>query len=300
MSEIRFDGRVAVVTGAGRGLGKSHAMLLASRGAKVVVNDLGGTVDGTGGETTPAEEVVNEIKNAGGEAVADYNGVHTSEGAQGIIETAVNEYGKVDILINNAGILRDVSFVKMTDQQWDGVLQVHLYGAYHVTKAAWPIMKKNNYGRVVLTSSAAGLYGNFGQTNYGAAKLGLVGLMNSLKAEGSKYNILVNTIAPGAASRMTESLMPKEVLSTMIPELVSPIVALMCSEDFQDSGHIMVAAAGHFAKAQIVESKGIYLDTGSKITIEDVNERLADITNMEEAVTIQNAMDGIQKFFKQG
>ena len=301
MSEIRFDGRVAVVTGSGRGLGKSHALLLASRGAKVVVNDLGGAVDGAGGGSqTPAEEVVQEIKAAGGEAVADYNGVHTAEGGKGIIETAVKTFGKVDILINNAGILRDVSFMKMTDEQWDMVLKVHLYGSYYVTKAAWPVMKENNYGRVIFTTSAAGLYGNFGQTNYSAAKMGVVGMMNTLKAEGAKNNIMVNTIGPGAVSRMTESLMPKDVLDLMVPELVSPIVCLMCSEDFKESGHIMAAGAGHFAKVQIIESKGVYFDPKSTVTMEDVQGKLPEIVNMEGAITAQNAMDGIGKFFKQG
>ena len=301
MSEIRFDGKVAVITGAGRGLGRSHALLLGSRGAKVVVNDMGGAVDGTGGGAkSPAEEVVAEIKAAGGEAVADYNGVHTPEGAKGIIETATKAFGKVDILINNAGILRDVTFVKMTDEQWDGVLKVHLYGSYYVTKAAWPIMRDNNYGRIVMTTSAAGLYGNFGQANYSTAKLALVGFMNTLKAEGAKFNIMVNTIAPGAVSRMTESIMPKEVLDLMVPELVSPMVALMCSEDFKESGHIMAAGAGHFAKAQIVESKGVYFNPKSKVTPEDIQGKLKDITNMEGAVTLPNAMDGVGKFFKKG
>ncbi|MDY7032469.1 MAG: SDR family oxidoreductase [Thermodesulfobacteriota bacterium] len=301
MSEIRFDGRVAIVTGAGRGLGKSHALLLASRGAKVVVNDLGGAVDGAGdGSQTPAEEVVTEIKAAGGEAIADYNGVHTAEGGQGIIETATKNYGKVDILINNAGILRDVSFIKQTEDQWDMVHKVHLYGAYYVTKAAWPIMKENKYGRVIMTTSAAGLYGNFGQTNYSSAKLALVGFMNSLKAEGAKYNILVNTIAPGAVSRMTESIMPKEVLGLMKPELVSPVVALMCAEDFKETGLVIAAGAGHFAKVQISESKGVYLDPNSAITIEDVQAKMPDISNMEGAITVQNAMDGVGKFFKKG
>ena len=301
MSEIRFDERVAVITGAGRGLGRSHALLLGSRGAKVVVNDLGGAVDGEGaGKNTPAEEVAEEIKAAGGEAIPDYNGVHTLEGAKGIIETAAKAFGKVDILINNAGILRDATFIKMTDDQWDAVLKVHLYGSYYVTKAAWPIMKENNYGRVVFTSSAAGLYGNFGQTNYSAAKLALVGLMNTLKAEGIKNNIMVNTIAPGAASRMTESLMPKDVLGVMVPELVSPMVAILCSEDYKETGNILVAGAGHYARAQITESKGVYFDPRGKVTPEDIQGRLEDIMNMEGAVTIPNAMDGIGKFFKKG
>jgi NAD(P)-dependent dehydrogenase (short-subunit alcohol dehydrogenase family) len=190
--------------------------------------------------------------------------------------------------------------MKMTDEQWDMVLKVHLYGAYYVTKAAWPVMKENNYGRVIFTTSAAGLYGNFGQTNYSAAKMGVVGMMNTLKAEGAKNNIMVNTIGPGAVSRMTESIMPKDVLDLMVPELVSPIVCLMCSEDFKETGHIMAAGAGHYAKVQIIESKGVYLDPKSKVTMEDVREKLPDIVNMEGAITAQNAMDGIGKFFKQG
>ena len=300
MSEIRFDGRVAIITGSGRGLGRSHALLLASRGAKVVVNDLGGSLDGSGEGNTPADEVVNEIKAAGGEAVADYNGVHTPEGAQGIIDTAVKAFGKVDIVINNAGILRDTTFIKMTDEQWDGVLSTHLLGSYYVTKAAWPIMKENKYGRIIFTTSAAGLYGNFGQTNYSTAKLGLVGLMNSLKIEGIKSNIMVNVICPAATSRMTESIMPKEMLSLMTPETVSPMVALFAAEDYKETGNIVIAAAGHFAKAQIVESKGIYLDPTAPITIEAIQENLPGIMNMEGAVSFQNAMEGVGKCLKRG
>ena len=298
MAEIRFDGRVAVVTGAGRGLGRAHALLLGSRGAKVVVNDFGKSVDGTGDDSkSPADEVVEEIKAGGGEAVADYNGVHTPEGAKGIIETAARAFGKIDILINNAGILRDITFMKMSDEQWDGVLKVHLYGTYYATKAAWPIMRENNYGRIVFTTSGTGLFGNFGQCNYGAAKLGVVGMMNTLKLEGAKYNILVNTIGPGAASRMTDSLMPKEVLDMMKPEYVSPIVVLLCSEEYKESGNIMIAAAGHYAKAQIIESKGINLDPKKGITIEDVRDRLDEITNMDDAKPRQSVTESMQSFF---
>ncbi|MDY6935223.1 MAG: SDR family oxidoreductase [Spirochaetota bacterium] len=297
MAEVRYDGRVAVVTGAGRGLGRCHALLLGSRGAKVVVNDMGGSVDGTGQEKSPADLVVDEIKAAGGEAVADYNGVHTSEGGKGIIETATKAFGKVDILVNNAGILRDITFQKMGDEQWDSVLKVHLYGTYYPTKAVWPIMRENKYGRIVFTTSGTGLFGNFGQGNYGAAKLGVVGLMNTLKLEGAKYNILINTIAPGAASRMTESLMPKEVLDLMKPELVSPMVALLCSEEYTESGNIMVAAAGHYARAQIVESKGVTLDAKKGITVEDVRDKLNEITNMEGASAKKDVNDSMQSFF---
>src|SRR4030066_479904 len=201
MAEVRFDGRVAVITGAGGGLGRSHALLLASRGAKLVINDLGGTVDGSGeGGSEMANKVVAEIKAGGGEAVADPHGVDTAEGAQAIVKTALDAFGKVDILINNAGILRDKSFMKMEEEDWDKVMAVHVKGAYNVTKAAFPVMRENNYGRIIMTTSAAGLYGNFGQTNYSTAKMALVGLMNTLKLEGSRYNILCNTIAPIARS----------------------------------------------------------------------------------------------------
>jgi NAD(P)-dependent dehydrogenase (short-subunit alcohol dehydrogenase family) len=208
MSEIRFDGRVAIVTGAGGGLGRAHALLLASRGAKVVVNDLGGTREGTGAGTAMADKVVDEIKAAGGEAVANYDGVDTAAGGESIVKTAVDAFGKVDILINNAGILRDRAFHNLTEEDWEKVLAVHLKGAYCVTQPAFRVMRQNSYGRIVFTTSAAGLYGNFGQTNYGAAKLALVGLMNTLKIEGQKYNIFANTIAPLAISRLTEDIFP--------------------------------------------------------------------------------------------
>jgi len=196
MSEIRYDGRVAVVTGAGAGIGREYALELAKRGAKVVVNDLGGARDGSGSGTSAADAVVEEIKNAGGEAVANYDNVATMDGGESIVKTAVDAFGKVDILVNNAGILRDKSFLKMSEAEWDAVIGVHLKGAFCVTQPAVKVMKENNYGRVIFTSSTSGLYGNFGQTNYGAAKLGVVGIMNTLKLEVAKYDIKVNTIAP--------------------------------------------------------------------------------------------------------
>jgi (3R)-3-hydroxyacyl-CoA dehydrogenase / 3a,7a,12a-trihydroxy-5b-cholest-24-enoyl-CoA hydratase / enoyl-CoA hydratase 2 len=219
MAEIRFDNRVAIVTGAGGGLGRSHALLLASRGAKVVVNDLGGAVDGSG-KSNAADKVVDEIKAAGGQAVANYDGVDTIEGAQKIVATAKEAFGKLDIVVNNAGILRDVSFVKLTEEDWNKVLQVHLSGSMFVTKAAWGLLRDNNFGRVVFTTSAAGLYGNFGQTNYSAAKLGIVGLTKTLAIEGAKYNIKCNVIAPIAKSRMTETVMPPAMLDKLLPEYV--------------------------------------------------------------------------------
>ena len=231
MSDVRFDGRVALVTGSGGGLGRAYAKLLASRGAKVVVNDLGGSVDGTGSGTRMAEQVVNEIKEAGGEAVPDFNGVDTYEGGAKMVQTALDAYGKLDIVIHNAGILRDKSFKNMTEEDFDKVLTVHLKGAFNVMKHAFPVMRDNGFGRVVFATSAAGLFGNFGQVNYSSAKMGLVGFMNSLAIEGKKYDVKVNCIAPGAASRMTENLMPPELLEKMKPEYVAPAVAYMASEE---------------------------------------------------------------------
>jgi len=283
MAEVRFDGRVAIVTGAGGGLGRSHALLLASRGAKVVVNDLGGTVEGTGAGSAAADKVVEEIRAAGGEAVANYNGVDTWEGGEAIVKTALDAFGKVDILINNAGILRDKSFMKMEEIDVDKVLAVHLKGGFNVTKAAFPVMRENNYGRIVMTTSNTGLYGNFGQANYGAAKLGLVGLMHTLKLEGARYNILVNTIAPIAGTRMTATVMPPDMVEKLKPEYVSPMVAYMCSEECTDTGIIFTAGAGYFSRAIMVEGPGIALNAQKGITVEDIRDRIGDIKKLEGA-----------------
>jgi NAD(P)-dependent dehydrogenase (short-subunit alcohol dehydrogenase family) len=207
MSDVGFEGRVAIITGAGGGLGREHALLLASRGAQVVVNDLGGAVDGTGSSAGPAQQVVNEIEGLGGAAVADGNSVATQEGAEAMVKTALDAFGRVDIVINNAGILRDKSFANMTPDLWDAVIAVHLTGAYNVTRAAWPHLREQAYGRIVSTSSAAGIFGNFGQANYGAAKMGIVGLTHVWAQEGGKYNIRANAIAPVARTRMTEDLL---------------------------------------------------------------------------------------------
>ena len=295
MAEVRFDGRVAIVTGAGGGLGRSHALLLASRGAKVVVNDLGGAFDGTGAGSAMADKVVEEIRSAGGEAVPNYDGVDTWQGGQGIVKTAVDAFGKVDILINNAGILRDKSFMKMEEEDIDKVFAVHLKGAFNVTKAAFPVMRENNYGRIVMTTSATGLYGNFGQANYGAAKLGLVGFMNTLKIEGARYNILVNTIAPIAGTRMTAGVMPPDLVEKLKPDYVSPIVTYMCSEECTDSGIVFVAGAGYFSRAVMVEGPGIILDAKKGVTIEDIRDRLADIKKLEGAQPFNQSNDEIAR-----
>jgi NAD(P)-dependent dehydrogenase (short-subunit alcohol dehydrogenase family) len=281
MGEVRFDGKVAIVTGAGGGLGRSHALTLASKGAKVVVNDLGGTMDGSGAGSAMADKVVDEIKASGGEAVANYDGVDTVEGGKNIVKTAIDSFGKVDILINNAGILRDKTFAKMDEQNWDMVVGVHMKGAYCVTYAAWPYMRENAYGRIVLTASGAGLFGNFGQANYGAAKSSMIGFMNVLKLEGAKYNIKTNTIAPIATSRMTESLMPPEIHDKLKPEFVTPLVAYLCSEDCEETGGIYSVGGGHFARIALMECPGYTQSVDKDITAEDIKNNFTNINSLE-------------------
>lgn len=255
---IRFDGKVAIVTGAGGGLGRQHALELARRGAKVVVNDLGGAVDGTGGNSAAAEAVVAEIKASGGEAIANGASVTDDAGVAHLVKQTMDEWGRIDILIANAGILRDKSFSKMELKDFEAVMNVHLMGTVKPVKAIWEIMKTQKYGRIVVTTSSTGLYGNFGQSNYGAAKLSLVGFMNTMKLEGQKDNIKVNAIAPVAATRMTESLFPPEALKMFAPEYVTPGVVFLVSEE-APTGVILTAGAGTFAKSEIIESKGVYL-----------------------------------------
>lgn len=287
--EIRFDDRVAVITGAGGGLGRAHALLLASRGAKVVVNDLGGSMDGVGGDATPAQKVCDEIKAAGGEAVPNYDSVSEWDSAQNIIKTAIDTWGKVDILINNAGILRDKSIMKMEILDWDLIMAVHLSGTFFCSKAAFPHMREAGYGRILSTSSAAGIYGNFGQTNYGAAKMGIAGMMLSLKLEGAKYNIKANTLVPVAGTRLTATVMPPQVVEMLKPEFVSPIAAYAVSEACQDSGQIFVAGAGYFSRAAIVEGPGVFFDDAAAVTPDDIAAKWADIVKLEGAVEFDSA-----------
>jgi NAD(P)-dependent dehydrogenase (short-subunit alcohol dehydrogenase family) len=256
VAQIDFDGRVAIVTGAGGGLGRSHALLLASRGAKVVVNDLGGSRDGSGQGSEMADAVVTEIVAAGGEAVANYDGVHTWEGGQAIVQTALDAFGRIDVVVNNAGILRDTSFAKMEEPQLDLVLKVHLYGGFHVARAAWGHLREQGYGRIVNTSSGSGLYGNLGQANYSAAKLGLVGLTRTLAIEGARYGITSHAIAPVAASRMTEDIMPAALLDKLEPSYVSPLVAYLASEACTDTGRIYSVGGGYMARVAILEGEG--------------------------------------------
>ena len=295
---IRFDNRVAIVTGAGNGLGRAHALLLASRGAKVVVNDPGGAVDGKGGTHAAADKVVDEIKAAGGTAVANYDSVAEAVSAANIVKTAVDSFGTVDIVVNNAGVLRDKTFHNMTIEDLDFVVKVHFLGTAYVTHAAWPILRAKAYGRVVVTSSNSGIYGNFGQANYGGAKLAVVGFMNALRLEGQKYNILVNALAPVAGTRMTESLMAPEVVAKLKPEYVSPMVAYLCSEQCQRTGEIWSAGAGYFARIEYREAPGVRIE-GRAPTLEDVEaniDKIADLstntayrTSSEEVLAVLGA-----------
>lgn len=284
MAKIDFKGRVAIVTGAGAGLGRCHALELAKRGAKVVINDLGGSRDGVGSSDAAANKVVDEIKALGGQAVPNYDNVATAQGGVNIVKTAIDAFGKVDILINNAGILRDKSFLKMEEENWDSVMAVHLRGAYCVTRPAFENMREHGFGRIVMTTSGAGIFGNFGQSNYAAAKTGLIGLTNVIKLEGAKYNIKVNILAPVAASRLTEDVLPPAFFEKMKPDYVTPAVLYMCSEQCQDSGMIINAALGYFSRSAIVTGPGAFLSDGTKIpTPEDVMDNWGKITSLENA-----------------
>ena len=289
---IRFDNRVAIVTGAGNGLGRAHALLLASRGAKVVVNDPGGARDGRGGDHAAADKVVAEIKAAGGQAVPNYDSVADKVGAKNIVQTAVDAFGTLDIVVNNAGILRDKSFPNMTMEDFDFVVQVHFLGTAYVTHAAWPILRQKAYGRVVVTSSNSGIYGNFGQTNYAGAKLALVGFVNALRLEGQKYNIMVNALAPVAGTRMTEDLMTPDVLAKMKPEFVSPMVAYLCSEQCQHTGDIWAAGAGYFSRIEYREGPGVRL--GPQATVDDVAANIEKIADLSTTVRYRTSSEEVQ------
>ncbi len=252
---LGFDGKVAIITGAGGGLGRQHALMLASRGALVVVNDLGGAVDGTGSDKGAAERVVDEIKTAGGEAAADTNSVATADGGKAIVQTALDAFGRVDIVVNNAGILRDKSFHNMTPDLWQAVIDVHLTGAYNVTQAAWPLLREQSYGRVISTASGAGVFGNFGQANYGAAKMGLVGFTRVLAQEGAKYNIRANAIAPVAKTRMTEDILGT-IGDSLEARYVSPVVTYLAHETCEATGRLFSVAGGRVAEVFIAEGPG--------------------------------------------
>jgi NAD(P)-dependent dehydrogenase (short-subunit alcohol dehydrogenase family) len=270
--------RVIVVTGAGGGLGREYALTLAKEGASVVVNDLGGARDGTGGGHSMADQVVTEIKDAGGRAVANYDSVAEAAGAANIVQTALDEFGKIDGIVSNAGILRDGTFHKMTDDAWDAVLKVHLYGGYNVIRAAWPHFREQSYGRIVVATSTSGLFGNFGQANYGAAKLGLVGLINTLAQEGAKYNIKANAIAPIAATRMTEDILPPEVFKKLTPEYIAPVVAYLCTEEVPDTASVFIAGGGKVQRAALFQNTGVTFDQVP--TVDDVAAQWSTIDDL--------------------
>jgi NAD(P)-dependent dehydrogenase (short-subunit alcohol dehydrogenase family) len=288
---IDFKGRVAIVTGAGGGLGKQHALALAARGAKVVVNDLGGDVHGVGGSVSAAQAVVDEIRAAGGEAIVNGASVTDFAAVQAMVQQTMDTWGRVDILVNNAGILRDKSFAKMDLADFRLVVDVHLMGAVHCSKAVWPIMQAQNYGRIVMTTSSSGLYGNFGQANYGAAKMALAGLMQTLSIEGEKNNIRVNCLAPTAATRMTEGLMPEAVLKALEPQAVVPAMLVMASEDAPNRT-IICAGAGSFEVAHITLTQGVHLGL-TPDTPERLAAALAQVTDRQgETVPLSGAAQG--------
>ncbi len=293
MNELRFDERVAVITGAGGGLGKTYALELARRGAKVVVNDLGGAADGTGGSSSMADLVVKEIAEAGGTAVANYDSVATPEGGEAIIRSALDNFGQVDIVINNAGILRDKSFTKLTQDELEAVLTVHLRGAFFVSQPAFEHMKEQAYGRFVFTTSNAGLFGNFGQANYASAKAGLVGLSNVLAIEGMKYNIKSNVIAPLARSRMTEDLLGP-LVESLNPALVSPMVAYLVSEECEVTHEVFSAGGGRFARVFTGLTEGWFAGRDRVPSVEEIREHLGDIRNDERYAVPLSVADEIK------
>jgi NAD(P)-dependent dehydrogenase (short-subunit alcohol dehydrogenase family) len=273
-SLIRFDDQVAIVTGAGGGLGRAYARALAERGARVVVNDLGCARDGTGTARAAADAVVAEICAAGGQAVASYDSVATPDGGARIVQAALESFGRVDILINNAGIIRDKTFPKMTPEMWTQVIAVHLTGAYHVTHPAFLAMREQNYGRIVFTTSSAGLFGNFGQTNYGAAKMGLVGFMNGLKLEGERHNIQVNCVAPLAFTRINEEIIPANLQAALKPEFVAPLVLYLCARECSATGGIYNAAMGFFSRTALVTSSPVQVGAPDQMpTLEEIHRQ---------------------------
>ena len=290
---INFEGRVAIVTGAANGLGKSHALSLAKLGAKVVVNDFGGARDGTGGSSEAAEKVVAEIKAAGGEAIANGADVSSEEQVDAMVKQTLDQWGRIDILVNNAGILRDKSFAKMEMSDWDKVVAVHLTGSAICTRAVWPVMREQKYGRVIMTTSTSGLYGNFGQANYGAAKMGVAGLMNTLCLEGEKYDIKVNCVAPTAATRMTEDLMPKEVLALLEPEAITPAVLFLASDQAPNQ-RIVLAGAGCYAMVRLMESDGIYLNEEER-TPDTIAAQFEQLGDMDNARVMTNGGEHVTK-----
>ena len=279
---IKFDDKVVIVTGAGGGLGKSHALEFARRGAKVVVNDLGGSVDGSGGASDAANAVVEEIKAEGGEAIANGASVADQSGVQNMIDEVISKWGRIDVLVNNAGILRDKSFHKISLEEFNAVMDVHFQGSVYTSHAVYPIMREQNFGRIVFTTSSGGLSGNFGQANYGAAKMAMIGLMNCLKIEGQKYNVHSSAVAPVALSRMTENLFPEGIGERFLPEYVTPAVIYLASDD-APNGAIIGAGAGVFTQFRIFETMGLALGTGDDMTPENIAAGWSSVADMDDA-----------------
>ncbi|MFI8592124.1 SDR family oxidoreductase [Dietzia maris] len=282
------QGKVVIVTGAGGGLGREYALTLAGEGAKVVVNDLGGARDGSGAGSAMADAVVQEIVEAGGEAVANYDSVASSDGAKAIVQTAIDAFGAVHGVVNNAGILRDGSFSKMDDDAWGAVVQVHLHGGYNVTRAAWPYFREQNFGRVVMVTSTSGLFGNFGQANYGAAKLGLVGLVNTLSIEGARNNILANAVAPLAATRMTEDIAPADFLATLPPTFVSPVVGYLLTEESTETGSVFVVGGGLVQRVAQFQNAGVRFAEPPSVGV--VAERWSEIRDLSNVTQGKNPL----------
>ncbi|MHA7114143.1 SDR family oxidoreductase [Pseudomonas promysalinigenes] len=289
---VSLQGRVVIVTGAGGGLGRAHALLFAARGARVVVNDLGGSAQGEGANASAADQVVAQIRAAGGTAVANHDSV--TEGAR-IVEQALDCFGRVDVLVNNAGILRDKAFHKMDDSDWEQVYKVHVEGAYKITRAAWPHLREQNWGRVIFTASTSGIYGNFGQANYAMAKLGLYGLTRTLAIEGHKHAIRVNAIAPTGGTRMTEGLIPPELFERLRPELISPLVVYLGSEQCQDSGQLFEVGGGWVGKVRWERSLGVGFDPEQGFTPEQVAQQWAQIGDFTGAVHPQDNLQSLQQ-----
>ncbi|PJI47087.1 MAG: serine/threonine protein kinase [Pseudomonas sp.] len=289
---LRFDGKVVIVTGAGGGIGRAHALLFAKHGAKVVVNDLGGSTHGEGANASAADRVVAEIREAGGTAIANHDSVTDGEK---IVRQAVEEFGRIDVVVNNAGILRDKTFHKMEDSDWDLVYKVHVEGAYKVTRAAWPFMREQGYGRVIFTSSTSGIYGNFGQSNYGMAKLGLYGLTRNLAIEGRKNNIFVNAIAPTGGTRMTEGLIPPQVFEALKPELVSPLVVYLGSEACQETSGLFEVGGGWIGKVRWERSLGVGFDPHKGFDVEDVAANFAQICDFENAAHPKDNVEALRE-----
>ena len=299
MNPIRFDERVAVITGAAGGLGRSHARALARRGCRLVLNDLGGDIHGGGSDASPAETVAREVRELGVECIANSDDIGSAAGGRRIAEAALDAFGRIDIVINNAGILRDASFHKMTDEDWSRIFAVHVDGAFHVTQGAWPHLRRAGYGRVVMTTSGAGLWGNFGQVNYSAAKMAQIGMMNSLKLEGAKYGIKGNAVAPVARSRLTETVMPPNMLAKLEPEVISQLVVYLSSADCEENGAIFECGGGWFARAWMVQHPGTYLepaDATAERLRDEVRAAIADPAAARPLNGSQDAAANLMRF----